>query len=227
MGWEVPEGIAVAGVAGGSVARLRVMGVTAALAGLLASCTAAPPVPRTTTTATAAPAPAPTRVGPCSETRPPGYVPIRPDGSKPFGATFTHGLLPTDNETRNEPDCAVNLSVRVDREGVFRPTRRTRIDGEHRVYRLYRVTVRNTLPGSVWPIDLFDVKALDGDGPADRAVDLRQQVGVRPSDELEAGRSITWLEAFSDDQGDQTVLVTPYLAGLGGGPQTADIFSAR
>lgn len=196
----------------------------------LSGCTGTAPVgppPSTSTAAASAPLSPAAASGPCSRTRPPGYVRIRTDGSKPFGAFFTHGPLPTDNENADEPDCARSLRVRVERLGGFRPDRWTRVAAGHRAYRLYRVTVRNTLPGTVWPIDEFQVTAIDGSRPADRAVDTHRRVGIPPSDQLEAGGSVTWLEAFSDDEADQAVVITPSRAGVEGGLQTADIFTER
>ena len=196
--------------------------VLAAGAGL-SGCTGGPqPVP-----SSSSPPPKAAPTGPCSETRPPGYVRIRADGTKPFGAFFTHGRVPTENENADEPDCVRSLSVQVERLGEFRPDRWTRVATGHRVYRLYRVTVRNGLPGTVWPIDEFQVVALDGSQPADRATDTHRRVGIPPSDQLAAGGSVSWLEAFSDDRADQTVVITPTRAGVEGGPQTADVFAER
>jgi hypothetical protein len=169
--------------------------------------------------------PTPALVGPCSTAKPPGYVHIRSDGTKPFGSFFTHGRVPTDNENADAPDCARSLRVEVDRLGAFTPTNRTRVDGKHRRYRLYRVTVRNGLPGTTWPIDEFQVSALDGPAPADRAVDAHERIGLPPSDALAFGASVSWLEAFSDDAGEQAVVITPNRAGVEGGLQTADIFT--
>jgi hypothetical protein len=194
------------------------------LATALSGCTGAP---RTSPPSTSAPPKAEAATGPCSETHPRGFVHIRPDGTKPFGAFFTHGLRPTDNENGDEPDCARSLRVQVDRLGGFRPNRWTRVAGHHRVYRLYRVTVRNGLPGTVWPIDEFQVVAIDGSHPADRVADTHRRVGIPPTDRLPVGGAVTWLEAFSDDEGDQAVIVTPSRSGLDGGLQTADIFTER
>jgi hypothetical protein len=189
---------------------------------MLCGCTAAlTPVPLRTTTAPTV------RVDDrsCRQSRPPGWLPSRPDGSKQFGTYVTLGSTPIDTEGDQEPVCTRSLHIEVDRLGSFTPTARTEVDGHHRRYREYRITVTNLMPHTVWLVDESQIGALDGTRPADRAVDLQRRIGVPPSDDLRVGHHVHWLEAFSDDHDDPTVIVTPFLGGPTGGPTATAIFA--
>jgi hypothetical protein len=194
-----------------------VTGMIAALGGCTATGTVGP---------SSSPPRAPVDDRPCNEVRPPGWVPPRPDSSRPFGTYATVGGAGFDDES-NPPSCAENLRIEVDRLGSFHPTAGTIVKGGHRRYTEYRIVLTDGIPNTVWPIRRLQIVALDGRAPADRAVDVSRGVGAQPGVELRLGQRVQWHEAFSDDRRDQTVMVTPWLDLLGFGPGANAIFSDR
>jgi hypothetical protein len=161
----------------------------------------------------------------CRQARPAGWLPPRPDGSKPFGTFFSLGSTDADQELSAGPACTRSLHVEVDRLGPFTRSARTEVDGRHRRYREYRIVVTNLMPHTVWFVDESVVTAFDGGRPADRALDLVRRIGLPPSDDLAAGHQVHWLEAFSDDEGNASVIVTPVLGGAVPIPVGTVIFS--
>jgi hypothetical protein len=198
-------------------------GVVPVLVAMLSGCTptTAPPAPPSST-----PTPAPSAdLRTCRQSRPAGWLPPRPDGSKPFGTFFSLGRTDTNQELSVAPACTRSLHIEVDRLGAFTPSGRTEVDGRHRHYREYRIVVTNLLPHTVWFVDQSVITAFDGGRPADRAIDLVRRIGVPPSDDLAVGHQVHWREAFSDDQGNPSVLVTPVLGGTVPIPVGTSIFS--
>lgn len=200
-------------------------GVVPVLVAMLSGCTptTAPSAPPRSPASSAAS----TDHRTCRQSRPAGWLPPRPDGSKPFGTFFSVGTTDAHQEVSVAPACTRSLHIEVDRLGPFTPSGRTEVDGRHRRYREYRVVVSNLLPRTVWFVDQSQVSALDGGRSADRALDPMRRIGLPPSDDLAAGYQVHWLEAFSDDSGDPTVIITPVLGGTSPIPVGTVIFSAH
>lgn len=151
---------------------------------------------------TAAPSATPTAI---DRNLGPHFVPMRADGTKPFGSYVMYDLGASAGDTPVY-DYNKDLLVQVDQLGYFKPGEYASINGNKASkYRKYRVTVTNNTTETLDASGAFYVTAQDGDSTAADVYD--DTLDNSPTTSLLPGRKITWLVGFGDSHDDEVVSV--------------------